>query len=77
MSIKSNINSKIAFIVLIILTLGAIFLIGENYKLTQKEIDGLSQGLGKIIENVTQEKVSYQIDEGNGKTHRYRGKRNV
>jgi len=67
MFIKSNINSKIAFIVLIILTLGAIFLIGENYKLTQKEIDGLSQGLGKIIENVTQEKVSYQIDEGNGK----------
>jgi len=68
MFIKSNINSKIAFIVLIILTLGAIFLIGENYKLNQKEIDGLSQGLGKIIENVTQEKVSYQIDEGNGKT---------
>jgi hypothetical protein len=64
---KSNINSKIAFIVLIVLTLGAIFLIGENYKLTQKEIDGLSLGVGSIIENVTQERVLYQIDEGNGK----------
>jgi hypothetical protein len=67
MFIKSNINSKIALIILVILTFGAICLIKENYKLTQKEIDGLSQGIGKIIENVAQEKVSYKIDEGNGK----------
>jgi len=67
MFVKSKINSKIAFVVLIVLTLGAIFLIGENYKLTQKEIDGSSQGIGKIIERVTQERVLYQIDEGNGK----------
>ncbi len=67
MFIKSNINFKIALIILVILTLGAIYLIKDNYELTQKEIDGFIRGVGKTTENFSQEKVSYKIDEGNGK----------
>ncbi len=68
MFIKSNINFKVAVIVLTALTIGAICLIEENYKLILKEIDGLSGNIEKATENAVQEEVSYAIDEGNGKT---------
>jgi len=64
---KSRVSLKVAIIILIVLTLGAICLIWGNYKSTQKEIDSLSQGFDKIIGKVIKEKVLYKINEGNGK----------
>jgi len=64
---KLRVSLKVAIIILIVLTLGAICLIGENYRSTQKEIDSLSRGFEEIIGRVIKEKVLYKIDEGNGK----------
>lgn len=71
MFLRSNVDSKFAIIFLIALTAGATSLITKSYNLTRQEIDFLNQGemtvSAQLMRGAVKEKVSYKIDEGNGK----------
>jgi hypothetical protein len=73
--LKIKINSKLAWIILGIWAIGVIYLIGKEFRLTQREIKDSSQKEADISESILrqiqQERVLYLIDKGNGNIDSY------
>jgi len=68
--LKSNLNSKLAFLILGILAIGTIYLFERESLSTEKEINNLTQKETAISEGmvgqIAQERVLYTIDKGEG-----------
>ena len=73
--LKSKLNSKLVGIILGILVVGVIYLVREEYVLTEKEINNLVRletvSSERMLEQVTQKRVLYIIDRGDGNVSSY------
>ncbi len=73
--LKSKLDLKLTGIILGILVVGAIYLIKEEYVLTKKEINNLlrleTASSERMLEQVTQKRVSCVIDRGDGRVNLY------
>ena len=73
--LKSKLDLKLTGIILGILVVGAIYLIKEEYALTEKEINNLvrleTANSERMLEQVTQKRVSCVIDRGDGNVNLY------
>ncbi len=68
--LKSNLNSKLVFLILGLLVIGTIYLVEKESLSTEKEINNLIQketaSSEGMVEQIAQERVLYAINKGEG-----------
>jgi len=72
--LKTTINSKLAWVTIGILLIGALYLLSSEFLFTNREMKDLISeiDISEIkIRKIQQEKVSYIIDKGNGNINSY------